>query len=149
MDALTVCWIAAALIVALAALGGCVWLVRTTRPETHSFDGYVFASFFLLGIVALVALAVGLGRVGGLWAAAALIAVNVLIQPVCLYLFAGAAYKLGMALAGRVVYAWRVVPFSELQPEEYRSLRRYCLSQGIVGCLFASYLGLCCLGLLL
>ncbi len=108
----------------------------------------MFAGFLLLGIGALVVLPAGLGRAGGAWAAAGILAVNALVQPFCLYVFAASAYKLGMALAGRLVYAWRVVPRGEIPPAHYRMVRRYFVSQGIIGCLFAAVLAWICLGLL-
>jgi hypothetical protein len=148
MDALTVCWITTASVTALAALGGCVWVVRSSRQEPHSMDGYGFAAFFMLGIAALGLLGVGLGRAAGTWATAGILAVNALLQPFCLYLFAACAYKLALALAGRVVYAWRVVPQGEIPPAEYRMVRWYFILQGIVGCLFAFGLSWGCLGLL-
>jgi len=149
MDALTGCWITAALVVALAGLGGCIWVLRESRRQPHPFDGDGFAAFFMLGIGALVALAVGLRRVGGLWSTAGIVAVNVVVQPFCLYLFAAGVYQLAMAFVGWAVYAWRPIPRQEFEVARYRSLRWYCASQGIVGCLFAWWLAYLCLGPLL
>jgi hypothetical protein len=145
MDALVACWVAAASLIALAALGGGVWALRSSRREPHSFDGFAFAAFFMLGMAALIALAAGLGRTGGPWAAVGILGVNGLVQPGCLYLFAAGAYKLGMALVGRVVYAWRIVPRAEVTSAEHRAMRWYCASQGLVAFLLASGLGWVCL----
>jgi hypothetical protein len=134
---------------ALAAVGGCLWVVREHRRDPHPFDGDGFAAFVLLGLFALVALVAGLGQAGGSWAAAGLWAVNGVVQPFCLYMLAMAAYKVGMGLAGRAVYAGRVLPRGECDPEKYRSLRRYCVSQGIVGLVFTSWLSWFCLKRLL
>jgi hypothetical protein len=127
-----------------------LWVLRSARQGApNSFDGYGFVAFFMLEIGALLTLAAGLRQAGGPWAVAGIIAINTLIQHVSLYLFAGAAYKLGMAFTGRVVCAWRVVPRGEVPAVDYRALRWYCLSQGVAGCLFASGLGWSCLQLLL
>jgi len=148
MDAFAACWLAAAMLMALAALGGFVWVIRSSRRKPSSFDGYVFALCVMLGIAALIALAAGLGRVGGPWAAAGIVAVNLLLQPFCLYLFAASAYKFAMGLAGRAVYAWRVVPGGQVQGRDYQALRWYSVSQGMLGCLLALALSWSCLSLL-
>jgi hypothetical protein len=144
MDALTMCWIAVALLMALAGLGGCLLVLRSHRREPRSFDGYAFAVFAFPLFTALIALAVGLGRVGGAWAATGIIVINVLVQPLCLYILAGSIYKLVMALAGRVTYAWHVVPMDTWPEQQYRSVRWHCLSQGILGGLFAGGMGGVC-----
>jgi hypothetical protein len=144
MYALLVAWIVAASVVVLAAGVGCCWVVVQSRRNPHPFDGYGFAGFSLMGIMALVAVALALGRAEGAWVSAALVAVNVVMQPLCLSLFAAGAYKVAMAAAGHVVYAWRTMPPGECPPEAYRALRWYCVMQGVIGCSFAAGLSWLC-----
>ena len=104
-----------------------------------------FASFLGFGIMALAALAIALGRVGRDWAVVALVAVNLLIQPFCLYLFSAGVYKVLMAALGRVTYAWRTVPCGDDSPEQYRALLWYCVMQGFIVCPCAAGLAWICL----
>lgn len=146
MDALVLLWIIAAAGAAFASIIACAWLlVRALRGAGHPADGLGFASFAGFGILAFVALAFGLERAGTRWAFIALVAVNLLMQPLCLYLLAAGLYKLGMAMAGRVTYAWRIVPAGTCPHEKYRSLKSFCVGQGVVGCLFSLALGWLCL----
>ncbi len=77
-----------------------------------------------------------------LWVVCGSQSCNVLVQPFWLYLFAACAYKMAMALVGRVVYGWRVVKFQ--MPEDlglYRAMRWHCIGTGLAGCFFAAGLG--------
>jgi hypothetical protein len=49
------------IVVVLISLMGCVWVVRSTRREPSSFDGYPFLGFIMVGGLALIALVRGLG----------------------------------------------------------------------------------------
>jgi len=150
MDALLLAWILAASVVAVASAVACGWLVaRALHGKDEPADGWGFAGFAGLGLLALVALALGLGRVGVRWALLGLVGVNLLMQPFCVYLFAACAYKLLMAALGHVTYAWQSLPRDDCPPQQYQALRWYCVSQGVCGCSFAVGLGWLCLSPLL
>jgi hypothetical protein len=87
MGTLTLLWVCSAALVFLASAAGCCWIVvRAWRGQADSIDGMGFASFFGLGLMALVALAHGLAQVRAPWARAGIVGVNVLVQPFSAYL---------------------------------------------------------------
>jgi hypothetical protein len=100
--------------------------------------GYVVAGCFMMGVMALIGLLRGVTGIDEPWARAVRIGVNMVIQPLCLYLFAGGFYKVVMALSGRFVYAWQVIPPEEVPPHMRAMLRRYFVMQGVTGCVFAA-----------
>lgn len=135
MDTLLLLWIRTASIVVVTATITCVWLVvRLRRGPRLPLDGWGPVSVGGFGVLGLIALALGLGRVDAGWAVLCLVGVNLLIQPLCAYLFLGSAYKLVMAVFGWATYAWRRIPRDTWPLEQYQAVRWYCLSQGISAC---------------
>jgi hypothetical protein len=146
MEALLLVWIITTSLVALAAGIACGWLLfRALRGRDHPADGWGFTIFALLGLLALAGLALGLGQVGMGWAIFGLAGVNLIMQPLCAFLFAACAYKLLMAALGHVTYAGQRLPRGDCTPEMYQALRWYCVSQGLTGCSVALGLAWLCL----
>jgi hypothetical protein len=75
-------------------------------------------------------------HVGSSWvASAAVVAVNLLVQPFALLLCWTAVRKIALGMCGHVAYAWMRVPDAELAglaPAECRRLSLYCVLQGVV-----------------
>jgi|SRR5262245_10184224 len=122
-------------------------LIVARNLHTHPLTaGYLLAGMILLGLVSLGAAAFALEE----WPAGGgrlvlLVLINLIVQPLCLLLFVGGAYKAVMALRGRVTYAFRTCPPDQFCAEVYRALRTHCIVSGSVGVAFSLGLGYLCL----
>jgi hypothetical protein len=107
--------------------------------------GYLLGGTISLGLVSLGIAAYALGEFPGGPSFVLLVLINLVVQPLCLLLFAGGAYKMGMALRGRVTYAFRTAPPGQFRPQEYRALLTHCILSGAVGAAFSAGLAYVCL----
>jgi hypothetical protein len=116
---------------------------RHTHPQT---TGYAVSGAICLGLMSLATGAYALGDLpGGVVRVILLVLINLVVQPLCLLLFVGGAYKAGMALRGRLTYAFRTISSSDFSPEEFRSLRKHCVIGGAIGVSFSVGLAFVCL----
>src|SRR5438128_1556597 len=92
------------------------------RPGLRAATDWSGSIGFLFAILASVALALLGGRQEGFWRIALLVAVNLVIQPLCFLMLVSGVYQIGQALRGRATYAFRVIPRENLPGEEYRAL---------------------------
>ena len=85
-------------------------------------------------------------------ALAGVIIANLLAQPVALLLCWVGVRKIALGSFGRLAYAWRLIPESEvagLSHPERRRLAWFCVFQGSVALAFGVSLGASCAGLLI
>ncbi len=133
----------------LGSIFGCVLAIRAMRAYPLT-AGYFLGAMILFGLISLGVGAYMLGEsYGGLATVIVLSLINLVVQPLCLLVCMGSAYKLIMGLAGRVTYAFRTCPPAKFNPEEYRSLRLYCIQTGAIGLAFSVGLAYACLRALL
>ena len=122
-------------------------LVVLSQARTGRFlVGYLLGCSFALGLLSLGLGAYTLGDLReGLGATVLLVTINVIVQPLCLLLFVGGAYKMAMAFLGRVTHAFRTAPPGIFSEEQYRSMLTHCIMSGLVGISFSSGLAYVCL----
>ena len=85
-------------------------------------------------------------------ALAGVVIVNLLVQPVALLVCWVGVRKVALGLSGRLAYAWRLVPESELtglRHSERRRLAWFCVFQGGMALAFGALLVVSCAGLLI
>jgi hypothetical protein len=115
------------------------------RPGLRAATDWAGTLGIFCALVALVLMAQIGGRQEGVWRLALLLAVNLMVQPICLLFLAGGVYSLAQALRGRFTYAFRVIPREEFPAEEYRGYLRLRVMSGIVAVLFGAGLSAACL----
>jgi hypothetical protein len=108
--------------------------------------GWLLALILFFGLLALVA-AVPVLAEEGLGRSAAVVVINLLVQPVCGLLAVAGGHMFVMGLSGRLTYKFRVIPLDEtgLDPAEYRRLVRDRTIGGLFGMAFFGGLSAVCL----
>jgi hypothetical protein len=116
-------------VVVVSAASAVVWAVffyaccATPRPpEPGKFDGtgLAFTLAFFFGLIGLASAAALPAEAEHGWRWGSLVLINLALQPALCWLLLMCGYNLGMGLAGRVAYGFRVVPPQGVAPGEYR-----------------------------
>jgi hypothetical protein len=135
---------------AVLLAGAFAWAVVYHRSVVAVLDnpagGWLAALILFFGLLALVA-AVPLLAEQGLGRSAAVVGINLLVQPLCGLLVVGCGHQFVMGLSGRLTYKFRVIPPDEtgFDPALYRRLVRDRALGGLAGILFFGGLSAVCL----
>lgn len=111
--------------------------ISPVSPAARFRSGWLGAIGLLLGLLSCTGIAALLAQfgIGSPAGVAAAVALNLVIQPVALLICWSGVRKITLGLRGRIAYAWREIPESELAelpPVERRQLSWYCIFQGVV-----------------
>jgi hypothetical protein len=134
----------ATLFAGVMALG--IWHDRSLRAALDNpASGWCGALVLFFGVLALVNAAALLGHQEEPWRGVALVAINLLVQPVCGLLVAAGGHMFVNGVFGRLTYQFRVVPREAFDPLTYRQSTRARTIVGLLGVAFFGGLGAVCL----